>query len=241
MARQGRRGAVGFGFLGTLRRMARHGTLSSRDYLEALYEMAEESIPLVQAGLARWMGVSPASASEAVKRMRRDGLVRSEGRVLALTDLGQVEARRLVRRHRLAERFLIHVVGLPWHKAHEEATVWERAISDEVEERIVRMLDDPATCPHGNPIPGSVHPVDLSDLAPLQTFGPGDRVELVRLTEDLELDLGVMRYFEDHGLMPGGRILVREVAPDGTMRLEIDASQVGLGAHLADNLWVRRV
>lgn len=220
--------------------MTRPATLSSREYLEALYEMAEENIPLVQAALARWLGVSPASASEAVKRMRRDGLVRSEGRTLALTEHGEEEARRLVRRHRLAERFLIHVIGLPWHKAHEEATVWERAISDDVEERIVRMLDDPATCPHGNPIPGSANAVDLSDLRPLHTFERGSVVELVRLTEDLELDLGVMEFFERNGLMPGGRIVVRDVAPDGTMRLEVAGRQVGLGLDLADNLWVRQ-
>lgn len=219
--------------------MTRPVSLSSREYLEALYEMAEEDLPLVQAGLARWMGVSPASASEAVKRLRRDGFVASEGRNLLLTERGEEEARRLVRRHRLAERFLIQVIGLPWHRAHEEATAWERAISDDVEERITAMLDDPATCPHGNPIPGSRNQVDLSDLQALPSFGPGARVTLLRLTEDLELELDVMRFFEENGLMPGADVTVREVAPDGTMTLEVEGRRVGLGPHLTDNLWVR--
>jgi DtxR family Mn-dependent transcriptional regulator len=201
--------------------------------------MAEEDLPLVQAELARWLGVSAASVSEAVKRMRRDGLVASEGRQLRLTRDGERQASRLVRRHRLAERFLIHVIGLPWHKAHEEASAWERAISDDTEARITQMLDDPATCPHGNPIPGSSHSVDFSDLRPLHAIQPGNEVELVRLTEDLELDLQVMRYFEENGLMPGGRIHVRDVAPDGTMTLEVAGRQVGLGPELTDNLWVR--
>ena len=201
--------------------------------------MAEEHIPLVQVRLAGWMGVSAASASEAVKRLRRDGLVDGRGRELAMTAEGEAIARRLVRRHRLAERFLIEVLNLPWHKAHEEAGAWERAISDEVEERIVAILDDPPTCPHGNPIPGSSHRVDLSDLRPLLAFAPGATVVLLRLTEDLELDLEVMRYLEDTGLMPGAVVAVRDIAPDGTMTLEVDGRQVGLGPELTDNLWVR--
>lgn len=213
-------------------------TLASSDYLEALYEMAEEGIPTVQARLAEWMGVTPASVSEAVKRLVRDGLVDNRDRRLALTADGDRVARALVRRHRLAEQFLIRVMGLPWHQAHEEAGRWERAISDQVEERIVAMLDDPPTCPHGNPIPGSSHTVDHSRLIPLKDAEPGDRVVLRRLTEDLELDLDVMRFFEDSGLMPGAAIRVRRVGPDGTMNLEVKGDPVALGAHLADNLWV---
>jgi DtxR family Mn-dependent transcriptional regulator len=219
--------------------MARPAALSAQDYLEAIYEMAEEAIPTVQAEIARWMGVSRASVSEAMKRLRQGGLTVTRGREVVLSAKGRVAAGRLVRRHRLAERFLIQVIGLPWHKAHEEAQAWERAISDEVEERIVAILDDPATCPHGNPIPGSSHTVDQTALRPLKEHGPGDRVTLERLTEDLELDLGVMRYFEENGLMPGGDIRVADVAPDGTMTLEVDGHQVGLGAELTDNLWVR--
>ncbi len=212
---------------------------ASSDYLEAIYEMAEEGMPTVQAGVARWMGVTPASVSEAVKRLRRDGLVRPDGRELRFTRDGERRARALVRRHRLAERFLINVIGLPWHKAHEEATAWERVISEEVEARLTDILDDPATCPHGNPIPGSSHHVDLDGLRPLREVEAGAKVTLERLTEDLELDLGVMRYFEDNGLMPGARIAVRDVAPDGTMTLEVGARRVGLGHQLTDNLWVR--
>jgi DtxR family Mn-dependent transcriptional regulator len=213
--------------------------VSGREYLAAIYEMAEESIPTLQANLARWMGVSPASASEAVKRLHRDGLIDRSGRELRFTRSGRELAEKLVRRHRLAERFLIQVLGLPWHLAHDEAGAWERAISDRVEGRIVEMLDDPPTCPHGNPIPGSSHSVDLSGLQPLHSFKPGDQVVLERLTEDLELDLEVMRFFEGSGLMPGASIVVMGVAPDGTMTLQVDGKQAGLGADLTDNLWVR--
>jgi DtxR family Mn-dependent transcriptional regulator len=210
------------------------------EYLEALYEMDEEGIPTQQARLAEWLAVTPASVSEAVKRLTSRGLVEiGDGRRLRFTVQGQGVARSLVRRHRLAERFLVEVVGLPWHLAHEEASEWGRVISERVEARLVDLLDDPPTCVHGNPIPGSRHEVDQSDLQPLHEVGPGKRVRLERLTEDLELDLEVMRYFEDSGLMPGARIAVLAVAPDGTMTLEVNGEKVGLGGHLADNLWVR--
>jgi DtxR family transcriptional regulator, Mn-dependent transcriptional regulator len=160
-------------------------------------------------------------------------------RRLRFTPEGEGLARTLVRRHRLAERFLVEVIGLPWHLAHEEATEWGPVISDQVEGRIVDLLDDPGTCVHGNPIPGSRHRVDQRDLQPLHRVGPGERVRLERLTEDLELDLDVMRYFEESGLMPGAQISVLAVAPDGTMTLEVGGEKVGLGGHLADNLWVR--
>jgi DtxR family transcriptional regulator, iron-dependent repressor len=214
--------------------------LSAHEYLEALYEMAEEGIPTQQARLAEWLAVTPASVSEAIKRLSRRGLVETgEGRLLRFTADGKRAAEKLVRRHRLAERFLVEVIGLPWHLAHEEATEWGRVVSDRVEERMVELLDDPGTCVHGNPIPGSSHAVDQRDLTPLHEVPPGEAVVLERLTEDLELDLDVMRFFEDGGLMPGASIRVLAMAPDGTMTLEVAGEKVGLGAHLADNLWVR--
>jgi len=207
-------------------------------YLEALYEMAEEGIPPVQARLARWMGVSPASVSEAVRRLVRDELVTAKDRRLEFTPGGERLARTLVRRHRLVEHFLIRIIGLPWHRAHEEARRWEKVISAEVEERIANLLDDPATCPHGNPIPGSSHPVDQGELVPLKEVTPGGRAVLRRLTEDLELDLDVMEFFEESGLVPGAEIEVRRVGPDGAMALRVKGQDVALGAHLSDNLWV---
>ena len=213
--------------------------LSAQDYLAAIYEMQEEGIAPVQAEVARWMGVSAASVSEAVKRLRRDGLVSTGPRELRFTPRGRRAAERVVRRHRLAERFLIEVIGLPWHRAHHEAGPWERAISDEVEQRLAAILGDPATCPHGNPIPGSGRHVDLSGLLALQSCPAGTRATVARLTEDLELDLEVMRYFENNGLMPGGEVSVVDTAPDGTKTLEVRSRRVGLGPELADNVWVR--
>jgi DtxR family Mn-dependent transcriptional regulator len=220
--------------------MASTAGLTAQDYLEALYEMEEEGLPTQQARVAEWLGVSAASVSEAVKRLTSRELVEvGDGRRLRFTRRGRQGARTLVRRHRLAERFLVEVVGLPWHLAHEEATHWGHVISERVEERLVDILGDPGSCVHGNPIPGSRNEVRVDDLRPLHDVEAGTRVRLERLTEDLELELSVMRYFEDSGLMPGADIRVLGTAPDGTMTLEVGREKVGLGSHLADNLWVR--
>jgi DtxR family Mn-dependent transcriptional regulator len=213
----------------------------SADYLEALYEIREEQLPPVQAELARWMGVSRTSVSDHVRRLVADGLLVVRGRELAFTKVGEAEAVTLVRRHRLAEHLLIDVIGLPWHLAHSEAERWERVISDRIEERLVVLLDDPGTCPHGNPIPGSSNAVDQLALVPLTELRPPDSGTLRRLTEDLELELEVMKFLEDNGLMPGATIDVERVAPDGAMSLRVREQTVALGASLADNLWVERL
>ena len=208
------------------------------DYLEALYEIEEEGLPMVQAEIARWMDVSRPSVSEHVKRLVGDGLLTADGRTLGFTEAGRTMAIGLVRRHRLAEHLLIDVIGLPWHQAHQEAEVWERVISAQVEERLVEILGDPGACPHGNPIPGSSHEVDVSSLVALKDVEPGATVTLRRLTEDLELELSVMRFLEDSGLMPGAAVVVEGVGPDGSMSLTTGGRTTALGAALADNLWV---
>jgi DtxR family Mn-dependent transcriptional regulator len=210
----------------------------SADYLEALYEIEEEGFPMVQAEIARWMGVSRPSVSEHVKRLVGDGLLTADGRTLGFTGAGRAMAVALVRRHRLAEHLLIDVIGLPWHQAHQEAEVWERVISAQVEARLVDILGDPGACPHGNPIPGSSHEIDVTRLTALKDVTPGSTVTLRRLTEDLELELAVMRFLEESGLMPGAEIVVDGVGPDGSMSLSVAGRSAALGAELADNLWV---
>lgn len=210
----------------------------SADYLEALYEIQEEHLPPVQAELARWMGISRASVSEHVKRLVADGLLAVDGRSLGFTKAGSAMAVTLVRRHRLAEHLLIDVIGLPWHLAHAEAQRWERVISDLVEDRLVTILGDPGSCPHGNPIPGSANEVDPSGLRQLTSLTAGDRAVLRRLTEDLELELPVMRFLEQSGLMPGADLRVDGIGPDGSMSVVVARRSVALGSALADNLWV---
>ena len=210
------------------------------DYLEALYELEEEGFPMVQAEIARWMGVSRPSVSEHVKRLVGDGLLTADGRTLAVHRRPDATWRsRLVRRHRLAEHLLIDVIGLPWHQAHQEAEVWERVISAQVEERLVEILGDPGACPHGNPIPGSSHEVDvtvahraerrrarLDRHAPAPHRGPRARARRDALPRGLGADAGSRRS--------------RSTASAPTVRCasRSRARVVALGAELADNLWV---
>lgn len=208
------------------------------DYLEAIYELEEEGERVVQARIARRLGVSRASVSEQVARLAKMRLVEVSSRVVTLTPHGHAVAEDAVRKHRLAERFLTDVLGMPWHLAHAEAQSFQSGISAEIEGRMLALLDGPATCPHGNPIPGTGARIDPA-LRPLRDHAAGETVVLERLTEDVELDTDALRYFEEHGLVPGARIRVAAVAPDGTMTLRVGRKESSLGQRLTDNLWVR--
>src|SRR6266852_4012125 len=164
------------------------------DYLEAIYELQEEGDRVVQARISRRLGVTHASVSEQVARLQKMRLVESNARAITLTPHGFAVAEDAVRKHRLAERFLVDVLKMPWHLAHQEANRFQSGITAEIEQRMLSMLRGPATCPHGNPIPGT-GAVFATDAVPLRSFVPGDTVELVRLLEDVELDTAAMRYF----------------------------------------------
>jgi DtxR family transcriptional regulator, Mn-dependent transcriptional regulator len=209
------------------------------EYLETIWELEEEGIPVIQARLAEHMKVSAPSVSEMIRRLRGEGWVDIESRSITLTEKGRARAISVVRKHRLAERLLTDVIGLPWHKTHVEACRWEHVISDEVEERIVALLGNPATCPHGNPIPGAGGPErKLTALAELE---PGDQIRLERVTEQVEVDLEALIYLDSHGFVPGADAEVRAKAPDGTLTLDVGEGTIALGPALASQLYVARV
>ena len=208
------------------------------DYLEAIYELQEEGERVVQARISRRLGVTRASVSEQVARLQKMRLVESNARAITLTPHGFAVAEDAVRKHRLAERFLTDVLKMPWHLAHQEANRFQSGITAEIEGRMLSVLGEPATCPHGNPIPGTGATIDPT-LQPLKDFVAGETVELVRLLEDVELDTDAMRYFEEHALVPSARITIVDVGPDGTMSLAVGDTKSSLGPKLTDNLWVR--
>ena len=206
------------------------------EYLEAIWELEEEGTRVIQARLAEHLEHSPASVSEMIRRLKNEGYVEAAARALTLTAKGRDRAESVVRKHRLAERLLTDVIGLPWHKTHIEACRWEHVMSDEVEQRIVTLLDNPATCPHGNPIPGAGGPeLDLKAIAETE---PGEHVRLERVTEQVEVDLDALIYLDDHGFIPGAAAEVRSRAPDGTVTLDLDEGSIALGPALASQLYV---
>lgn len=206
-----------------------------REYVAAIFELAEEGIPVIQARIAEWLGVSRAAVSEMVHRMMDDGLV-TNGPEISLTAEGRHLAEVVVRRHRLAERFLSEVLGLPWVKVHAEAEVWEHVISDDVEAAMWRALDDPKTCPHGNPIPGAGY--RPPPIKPLASMGSGEESSLERISEELELDAEIMGFLDESGIRPGARLEVVAQTPDGTLTVQTPADRVGVGAFIAERLFV---
>lgn len=209
----------------------------AQEYLECIFEMEEEGAIILQARLSERLGVTPATVSQAVRKLLNEGLIEMDGRKIHLTQTGIDVATPLVRRHRLAERLLTDILGVPWYRAHEEAHDWEHVISTEVEQKILEKTGA-TTCPHGNPIPGQNPPYERSKLIPLTEMRPNDEGILSLLNEDVELVTDILKYFEDQGLMPGATVKVSSVGPDGTMTLSINGRSASLGPSLADNLWM---
>src|SRR6187397_1863888 len=131
-------------------------------YLRTVYELEEEGITPLRARIAQRLEQSGPTVSQTVARMERDGLVSVEGdRHLELTPLGWQKATRVMRKHRLAERLLVDVIGLEWEYVHDEACRWEHVMSERVERKLLQILDHPTMSPYGNPIPG---PDELGEL-----------------------------------------------------------------------------
>ena len=189
------------------------------EYLEAIYGLTEEGIPVIQARLVERLRFSAQAVSEMVHRLCDDGYLTRSGRGVSFTDKGMERALSVVRRHRLAERFLVDIVGLPWHKAHEEAGRWEHVISNDVEARFIAMLGHPTTCPHGSLIPGMGG--ELGDQIPINDLPNGTHALLVRITEQIESDRVALAFLDTNGVIPGRDIVIHDHLTDGSMTVSL--------------------
>jgi DtxR family Mn-dependent transcriptional regulator len=207
------------------------------EYLEAIHELAEEGTQVIQARLAERVGHSAPAVSEVIRRLKTEGYVTVKNREVHLTERGRNRAESVVRKHRLAERLLTDIIGLPWEKSHTEACRWEHVISDEVEGRLIELLGHPQTCPHGNPIPGSGIRKGRDQVA-LSSVKGGARIRLERVTEQVETDAAAMSYLSEAGFVPGADARVSAKAPDGTLTLQLGGHTLALGAVLAEKLFV---
>src|SRR5919109_3502378 len=165
-------------------------TDAAADYLMTIRYMHGEGQPVIAARLAERMGVSPATVSEMVNRLTREGLLTVEeaSRQLELTDAGRVTAERTFRRHALAEWLLTEVVGLRWADADEEAHHLQNALSDRVTDRIDDLLGSPPTCPHGNPIPRDGRTAERPEGIRMSDAPAGGVLTVLRVTEEAEED-----------------------------------------------------
>jgi DtxR family Mn-dependent transcriptional regulator len=205
------------------------------EYCECIYELAEDDVEIIQARIADRLQVSRPAVSEMIKRLDAEGLITTGGGIV-LTDEGVRLAERVVRRHRLAERFLTDVLNLSWAEAHHEAGKWEHVMSDNVEQAMDRLLGSPTTCPHGNPIPGSAY-VER-EFRRLADVAIGSRFTVRRIPEELEFAPGLLEFLEESAIQPGNVGVITAASPDGTMTVEIDGNHVGVGAFASERILV---
>jgi len=205
------------------------------EYCECIFELAEDDVDVIQARIAERLQVSRPAVSEMMRRMEHQGLISTDGGI-RLTPDGVTLAERVVRRHRLAERFLTDVLQLSWAEAHHEAGRWEHVMSESVEEALARLLGHPTTCPHGNPIPGSGY--HEPDFRPLSSLDVGGEFTVRRITEELEFTPGLLEYLEASALQPGRAGVITAASPDGTLTVEIDGHHVGVGAFASARILV---
>jgi DtxR family transcriptional regulator, Mn-dependent transcriptional regulator len=191
-------------------------------YLRTVYELEEEGIRPLRARIAERLHQSGPTVSQTVARMERDGLVTVEGdRHLELTEVGRMQAVRVMRKHRLAERLLVDVIGLEWEDVHAEACRWEHVMSDAVEVRLLKILDNPTESPYGNPIPGLDELQKTSEVTATSDFRTGMeqldrvldeatgrrvRVLVRRIAEPVQSDDDAMAVLRRAGALPGREV-----------------------------------
>lgn len=185
-------------------------TSTLEEYLETIYKLSDDG-PVRPTRIADSMGVSGPTVTATLKRLESHGLVTREGTGVTLTDEGMARSLDIVRKHRIAERFLVDVLGLDWEAAHEEACLLEHAFSPRVLEALETFLGDPTVCPHGHPIPsagGTVTPRDGESLAECVV---GARVRVLRVAEAEH----ILGYLGELGLRPGALVDVVNAEPFG--------------------------
>jgi len=231
--------------------MSHHSDLidTTEMYLRTVYELEEEGVVPLRARIAERLGQSGPTVSQTVARMERDGLLQvADDRHLELTDEGRHEAVGVMRKHRLAERLLVDIIGLDWEDVHIEACRWEHVMSDAVERRIVAMLDKPLVCPHGNPIPGLDQlglPVGAAEqVGPLVSLSTAAQqpaqgsVVINRISETLQGDAALLHRLSEAGMRPGSAV---QIAPSGRgVEVWIDGSErVLFDREISDHVFVR--
>jgi DtxR family transcriptional regulator, iron-dependent repressor len=231
----------------------------TREYLETIYNLTVEGDPVVGARLAEKFGVSPPNVAEVLHRMERDGLIRMPGRGrgrqgegIELTGQGKAEAEALLRQHRLAERFLADVLGMDWVQAHVEAHNMERGMSPEIEAHLMKLLNNPRTCPHGNPIPtdkvDTLKYLRQQHAKRLNAVEEGREMKVLLISEVVEDETTVLTRLGQMDIRPGATLTVLARHPeDNSLEVRVlprdnlsETQTVTLDNDLAAKLWVKQ-
>lgn len=215
-----------------------HTTVSQEDYLKAIRKMQQEEQVPISARLSEELNVTPPAVTAALKRMARNGYVKIGPRGgINLTAKGRDIADHLVLRHRLAEKLLVEVLGMPWTRVHEEAERLEHAISPAVEDLLLKHFGRQSRCPHGMPLYGGLARLRKTDGArPLTEARTGQRVEILRVYEK---DPRFLDYLDRQRLRLGTRLQVEHRDYDDTLQAVVAGRTVHLGKTAAEKIWVK--
>ena len=212
----------------------------TEEYLEAIYRLLKDEDRFVKTGeLADALKVKPGSVTEMVKKLTEKKYLKYEkNRGFRLTRKGRKLALDVLRRHRVAERLLVDLLGVSWEEAHDVACEWEHVLTPEMCDRVLERLNGPATCPHGNPIPesnGSLEPLPELTLADLDQGEEG----IIDCISDEHVEL--LRMMSSMGMLPGETVRVIQVSPIGdTLLIEVGTAQFALSSKLAQRVRVHR-
>lgn len=213
-------------------------TISKENYLKAIAEAEAEGKTVISALLADWLSVTPPAVTAALRRLKRDGLVTIKSGRVQLTSEGRNVAEQTILRHHLIERMLSEIFGMGWFEVHDEAERLEHAVSPAFEKKLVKMLGNKATCPHGN---------GLAVMSPEQRRKKGQRLlseaqagSKYRVCSVYERDRKLLDFLEGRGIRPGTRLKVESQNYDGTAILVVERKRIALGSPVAQRIWVTR-
>jgi DtxR family Mn-dependent transcriptional regulator len=213
-------------------------TISKENYLKAIAEAESEGETVIAATLTRWLNVSAPAVTMAIKRLKRDGLIRvgKEGQI-TLTAEGLEIANRLLNRHHLIERMLTEIFGMEWYKVHDEAEQLEHAVSADFERRLIEKLGRGEACPHGNrALMDKPEDRRRRGLRPLDEALPNQRLRVISV---FERDRKLLEYLEGLGVRPGVTLDVVARNYDETLTLRVSGKALQLGRPAASKVWVQ--
>lgn len=213
--------------------MSKELTPQAEEYLEAIFRLEQTDEGAGTSAIANELGIAQATVSGMLHRLQEKGLLEYEpyGKI-SLTEEGRKEGAAVIRRHRLSERLLTDLLGMPWDTAHEQACLLEHAITDEIAEAIEKRLGEVRTCPHGNPVDATA--VDKS--VPLDSLHPGQCGVVAKVTDETP---EMLNYLATLGVYPGVHVCVEEKAPfNGPLMVRIKDAVYALGSLVCDKIWV---
>ena len=206
------------------------------DCLQAVQRSVDQGRPATPDDVTAFARIPAATAEAALRELRGRGLLDARLDCLNLSDEGRRQAAAVLRRHRLSERLLTDVLGLPWDRVHDEAMRLEHSLTPEAEARLTSLLNDPETCPHGGPIPGS-DGAEAPRTRTLDTVPAGTQVRIEQITEE---EAALLRYLASLGLLPKAELSVEEVAPfGGPLLVRVGGARYAIGREVAAKILVR--